>query len=185
MNLYLRLLWTLLSARWRSRLHPLERCRTHFFTALNDLDIFRHMNNGRYFTLQDLARVDLMLRSGTYAAFRQRGWYPVVTGETLQFRRSLKLFQRFAIETRMIGWTERDLVLEHRFVSRGELVAWGLVSARFLKRSGGVVTVDEVLAATGIARDAQVLPPHAATWMAAQSELARHVTAPKPAPMQA
>jgi acyl-CoA thioesterase FadM len=181
MNLYLRLIWTLLSARWRSRLQPLERCRTPFFTSLFDLDIFRHMNNGRYFTLQDLARVDLMLRSGVYAVFRQRGWYPVVTGETMQFRRSLKLFQRFEIQSQVIGWTERDLVLEHRFMSRGELVAWGLVAARFLRTSGGVVAVDEVLDAAGISKGAQALPEHAAAWIAAQAAAARHVTQPESA----
>ena len=40
MNLYLRLLWTLLAARWRGRLGLMERCSTRFRTGPFDLDLF-------------------------------------------------------------------------------------------------------------------------------------------------
>lgn len=172
MNLYLRLLWTVLMARFQPRLGPLERCRTRFRTSLFDLDIFKHMNNGRYFTLQDLGRVDLMLRNGTVAAMKARGWYPVVVAESLNFRRSLELFDAFEIETQVIGWNERHLVIEHVFTRRGETIAAGYVTGRFLKKSGGTVPVDELLDALGVARASPPLPAHVLAWLETQSTIA-------------
>ena len=40
----------------------------------------------------------------------------VVVAETILFRRSLTLFQRFEIETRIVGWDERAFLLEQRFL---------------------------------------------------------------------
>lgn len=172
MNLYLRLLWTLLMARFRPRLGPLDRCRTRFRTGVLDLDIFMHMNNGRYFTLQDLARVDLMLRNGIVKTMKSRGWYPVVVAESLNFRRSLELFDSFEIETQVIGWNERHIVIEHVFIRGGEAVAAGYVTARFLKKTGGTVPLDELLEAVGVPRPSPPLPQRVLDWLQTQNEIA-------------
>lgn len=176
MNLYLRLLWTLLAARWRAKLGPLDRCRTRFRTSLGDLDIFRHMNNGRYFTLQDLGRVDLMMRNGTLKVMKAQGWYPVVVAESLNFRRSLELFDAFEIETQVIGWNERHIVIAHQFVRDGEGVAAGYVTARFLRKRGGTVPVPEVLAALGINSPSPELPERVLTWLKTQNAIGGAVT---------
>lgn len=171
MNLYLRLFWTLLMARFRPRLGMLDRCHTRFRTSVFDLDIFMHMNNGRYFTLQDLGRIDLMLRNGAFKLMKARGWYPVVVAESLSFRRSLELFDAFEIASQVIGWNERHFVIEHVFSRRGEAVAAGYVAARFLKKTGGTVSVPEVLEAMGMLGPSPVLPEQAITWLAAQSAI--------------
>src|SRR6266567_8900242 len=101
MNRWLRLLWLMVSIRWRPVAPPLGPVRTPFRVWPTDLDVFRHMNNGIYLTIMDLARLDLMLRSGFWRRIKAQGWYPVVVAETIQFRRSLNLFQRFEIETRV------------------------------------------------------------------------------------
>ena len=185
MNLYLRLLWTLLTARWRAPLGMLERCRTRFRTSLFDLDIFRHMNNGRYFTLQDLGRVDLMIRSGSFAQMKARGWYPVVVAESLNFRRSLEWFDVFEIETQVIGWTERHFVIEHVFTRRGEAIAAGYVTARFLRKTGGTVPIEEVLAAAGIGHPSPPLPERATVWLAAQNAITASIGAQLAQPLPA
>jgi acyl-CoA thioesterase FadM len=171
MNLYLRLLWTLLAARFGARLGLLDRCRTRFRTSLFDLDIFRHMNNGRYFTLQDLGRVDLMIRNGTLKVMKARGWYPVVVAESLSFRRSLELFDAFEIESQVIGWTERHFVIEHVFTRRGEQVAAGYVTARFLRKAGGTVPVAEVLDALDLRQESPPMPERVLTWLEAQNAI--------------
>lgn len=180
MNLYLRLLWTFLMARFRTRLGAMDRASTRFRTSLFDLDIFRHMNNGRYFTLQDLGRVDLMLRNGTFAIMKAQGWYPVVVAESLSFRRSLELFDAFEVESQVIGWNERHFVIEHAFVRAGEVVAAGYVTARFLRKSGGTVGVDEVLAAMGLAQPSPPLPARVLTWLEAQNDITSAISAANP-----
>ncbi len=135
MNRWLRLLWLMLTIRSRPRVPPLGPCRTPFRTWFTDLDVFRHMNNGIYLTIMDLARLDLMLRSGFWRKLKEQGWYPVVVAETIQFRRSLNLFKRFEIETRVLGWDEKAVLLEQQFWSDGDVVAHALVRARFPQES--------------------------------------------------
>jgi acyl-CoA thioesterase FadM len=52
-----------------------------------DLDIFNHMNNGKFLSLMDVSRFDVMLRSGSWKKFRKLNWYPVVVAETITFRK--------------------------------------------------------------------------------------------------
>jgi acyl-CoA thioesterase FadM len=148
-NLLVRLLWLLLAARFRSRCHVLGPVRTPFRVMPTDLDVLRHMNNGIYLSLLDLARTDLLLRSGLFRPVRERRWYPVVTAESIRFRRSLTLFQRFHVETRVLGWDDRSVYLEQRFLRGEEVVAAAFIAGRFLGPEGSV-TPGEVLALAGL-----------------------------------
>lgn len=65
MKLFLRLVWLILTQRWRSRCNILEPVDTRLRVYPNDLDVLLHVNNGVYLTYADLGRTDLMLRSGT------------------------------------------------------------------------------------------------------------------------
>jgi acyl-CoA thioesterase FadM len=128
------------------------------------------MNNGKYFSLMDLARVDLMIRAGLHRIVRQNDWYPVVVAETLRFRKSLKLFERFVIETTVLGWDEKAFILQQRFLRGQDCVAEGVVRARFLKKSGGSVTPDEVLTLSNPASRPPGLPDWVAIWNSRQAE---------------
>ena len=76
MNLWLRLLWALSSWRSRGKLSVWDVGVRSFRVWPSDLDIFNHMNNGKYGSLMDLARLDLMLRSGTWQKLSRLNWYP-------------------------------------------------------------------------------------------------------------
>lgn len=136
MNLLLRTLWLVLfAARRRPACPVLGPCRTSFRVRLLDLDILGHMNNGRYLSVMDLARMDLMIRSGLWKKLRARGFYPVLAAEAIQFRRSLQPGERYEIETTLPGWDERDFFGVQRFIRQdGEVVATAVIRARFLKR---------------------------------------------------
>ncbi len=146
MNLFFRLMWLRVAARFRSRCGVLGPVRTPFRVLPTDLDVLRHVNNGVYLSFMDLARVDLMSRSGLMPALTTRRWYPVVTSETIRFRRSLTLFQRFDIETRVLGWDAKAFFVEQRFIRGHSAIASAFVIARFL-RPGGSVAPAEILAA--------------------------------------
>ena len=132
MSLLIRLLLLLITSGRRSRLHVLDTCVTPFRVWLNDLDVLLHMNNGRYFTILDLARVDLMMRSGLWRQLKAQGWYPVVTLETMRFHRSLELGDRYNVQTRVIGWDEKHIFIEQGFVRDDVQVALAVVRARFV-----------------------------------------------------
>lgn len=148
-----RTLLVMLTARRRVRrdgqLAPTAVGRIRLRTLPTDIDVLRHMNNGRYLSLFDLGRWDLLVRTGLAEAMRKNGWYAVVSSETVTFRKSLGLWQRFTVETRLTGHDDRGLYLEHRATVGGEIYARAIIRARMLKRSGGSLGHDELFAAVG------------------------------------
>jgi acyl-CoA thioesterase FadM len=148
-----RTLIVMLTARRRlrrgGRLGPSEISRIRLSTLLTDIDLLRHMNNGRYLSLFDLGRWDLLVRTGLWDVMKTHSWYAVVSSETVTFRKSLNLWQRFDVESRMIGHDDKAVYLEHRAVVGGEVYARAIIRARMMKRSGGTLSHEELFAAIG------------------------------------
>lgn len=164
MNLFLRLLLLFLTYRFRPRCDVLGPSRKRFLVWPPDLDVLFHVNNGVYLSMLDVARVDMLLRSGMAQRLRRAGFYPVVAAETIRFRRSLQLFQAFEVETRIIGWDEKAFIIQHHFLRRDELVAEAVVRARFLKRKGGTVSTHELLTLLGRSDTSPALPEWIDAW---------------------
>jgi acyl-CoA thioesterase FadM len=165
-NLYLRLLHLWLLGRRRSRVDVLGPVRTPFRVWPTDLDLLRHVNNGTYLTIMDIGRLDLLARAGVTPLLRAKGWYPVVVAETITFKRSLRLFQRFDIVTEVVGWDDRSMYLQQDFFCGGTLVASGLIRGRFLGRDGSRIAPQQVLDLTG----RHVEPPELPEWVPAWAE---------------
>ena len=164
MNLFLRLLLLLLTAPFQPRCDILGPTRKRFLVWPPDLDVLFHVNNGVYLSMLDVARTDMMLRSGLAGRLRRQGFYPVVAAETIRFRRSLQLFQAFEVETAVIGWDEKAFIIQHHFLRRGEVVAEAVVRARFLKRGGGTVSSQELLDVVGKTGPSPELPAWIDAW---------------------
>lgn len=175
MNLYLRLAWMLLTAPFRRGASLWSPHETAFRVWPTDLDLLGHMNNGKFLTIMDLARLDLMLRSGTWKRLTDRGWYPVVAGQTITYRRSLNPFERFRVRTRVLGTDDRFVYLEQAFlVGRDDAVAaHAVVRARFLRRSGGGVDIDDLYDLTGRPEHEPELPAWVAAWTAQTRSLSQ------------
>jgi acyl-CoA thioesterase FadM len=169
MHMFFRtLLHVLFLSRRKPDLDHYEVARTDFITLPTDLDINRHMNNGVYFSIMDVARFDMLVRNGVWAIMRERGWYPVVASETITFRKSLSLWQRFTIESRILGFDDKAVYVEQRFVRPGpggepEVFAQGFIRGRFLRRTGGTVPVPELIEAFG-AVEGDGLPEWIERW---------------------
>lgn len=164
MNMYLRLLVVAFRAWRRGRASALGPGRIPFRVRPTDLDPLGHMNNGVYFTLFDLGRIDLMLRSGLYRRFNKAGWFAVVSAETGTFRKELKPFRRFELETSVLGWDERHLYYEHRVLSRGRLATSAVIQIRFLSRSGERIEPQRVLDLLDEPAPRPALPDWVADW---------------------
>jgi len=164
MSLFLRLLLLLLMTPFRPRCAPLGPARKGFLVWPPDLDVLLHVNNGVYLTMLDVARVDLLLRSGVAGKLWRNGIYPVVAAETIRFRRSLRLFQSFEVDTEIIGWDDKAFLIQHRFLRGDELVAEAIVRSRFLRRRGGTVTTKELLSVVGVSEASPVLPAWIEAW---------------------
>ncbi len=93
------------------------------------------MNNGRYLTLMDLGRLDVMLRSGLWRAVLNNRWTPIASAVTARFRRELRPFQQFRLETRLLCWDDTLVVMEQTFIIDGGQ-RHGQVAARALFKGG-------------------------------------------------
>lgn len=121
MNLWLRIILLLIMAPFRARLvPPLDVSRLKFHVWPNDLDTNLHMNNGRYLTIMDLGRFDLTLRMGFVGAARRNKWIPILSAAKVRFRRELRLFQPYWLETRIVWWSGSQFVIEHRIIITGK-----------------------------------------------------------------
>ena len=162
----LRTLLVMVKARFAGRLgfHDVGRLRMRVLP--NDLDVLGHMNNGVYFSLMDLGRLELAVRAGAWRTFSKNGWYPVAGSETMTFRRSLQPGARYTLESRVAGYDDRAMYMQQRFVVDGEVFAEAIVRGRFVKKAGGTVTMREFGEAVGVDPTAMPAPEWMIRWAA-------------------
>lgn len=130
-----------------------------------DLDCYLHVNNGTYLQMMDVARSNYIADVGGFPLLNERRWYPVVASQTVTYKRSLTLGQRFEITTRVVGWDPRVVYLEQLFSRGGRQVARGWVAGRFLTRgSGERVPAPDAIALLDAGAVAPELPADIAAW---------------------
>jgi acyl-CoA thioesterase FadM len=180
MNLWLRLLWLIATARFRGRLQPpFDTSSLAFRVMPHDLDTSLHMNNGRYWTLMDLGRTDLMLRMGLWRAVLRHKWTPIVTAGKIRFRRELRLWRAFALKSRILCWGEGWAIIEHRLVSRREN-GDELINAVALVRVGlydrkirAFVPMQRLMDEMGITADSPAPEPDVQAFLDAEEAMKR------------
>ncbi|PIO50299.1 4-hydroxybenzoyl-CoA thioesterase [Leucobacter sp. OAMLP11] len=183
MHMLPRTLMHLRRAKRASRLGLTDVARAEFRVSPTDIDVLRHMNNGKYLSIMDVARFELMQRNGVLAAFDREGWYPVVVAQTITYRKSLNPWKRFAIESKVLGFDEQAVYMEQRFLrpdrsGSDEIYARAFVRSRILRRSGGVVPVDEIIERLG----ADPAEFHVSDDLLAWGRLSRLQSTREPAP---
>ena len=149
MKLWFRILFLKLTWRRRSKLRIDEVSRVDLRVWPTDLDVYNHMNNGIFLNIMDLGRYDQGLRTGIWKIWNKKGWYPIVVNSTISYRKSLEPWQKFTLETKVIGWDDIAYYIEQRFVRNGEIYARAIMRGRFLKRSWGILTPQEVMDGSG------------------------------------
>ena len=167
MLLLFRGLWIVLASRFRPRLGPLEESRVRMRVWPNDLDVNVHMNNGRYLTVMDLGRLDLIARNGIVREVIRRRLMPLVGTATMHFFRPLPPFAKYTLRTRLAGWDEKWFYIEQRFEIDGVLYAAGVVKGLFRSREGNVPP-GEMLASAGHDGPSPLLSPAIAELMQAE-----------------
>jgi acyl-CoA thioesterase FadM len=180
MNLWLRLLWLVATARFRGRLAPpLAASELPFRVMPHDLDTSLHMNNGRYWTLMDLGRTDLLLRMGLWRAVLKNSWTPIVSAGKIRFRRELRPWRAFTLKSRILCWAETWAVIEHRIVSRREsreevvnavaLVRVGLYD----RKAKAFVPIQRMMDEMGIAPESPPPGPEVQAFLDAEDAMKR------------
>lgn len=180
MNLWFRMLWYALTARWRPAVVlPLGVSRLSARVWPSDLDTSLHMNNGRYLTLMDLGRLDVMVASGLWRAVLRHGWTPVANAIKVRFRREIRLWERFRIETRIVAWDQLTVVMEQVFLFEGgerdgQVAAQALFKGGLYDRkSRRFVPIADLMRETGVSAESPEPSPEVEAFLKADEELKR------------
>jgi acyl-CoA thioesterase FadM len=164
----------LVAAMFGARLTPLGESVIRFRVWPNDLDINLHMNNGRYLTIMDLGRLDLMFRTGLGRVIVKRRWRPMVGTAVIRYRRALAPFERYELKTRIVSWDEKWFWLEQRFERDGGVIAVGVLKGLFRDQVGNVASAD-VLAMLGVTGTPQT-PDGILAWQHADAAAAQQTS---------
>ncbi len=118
------------------RIDPLETDLLQLRVWPNDVDFNFHLNNARYLSVMDYGRVHLLARAGMLTPVLKARWAPVVGGVWITYRRSLHLWTRYSLATRLAAWDERWFYMEQTFTSEEGVAALGWVKGALLDKSG-------------------------------------------------
>jgi len=163
MNLYLRLIRVVVLCALAARRGVLESFALGFRVWPTDLDLNLHMNNGRYLTLMDLGRMQLLVTPRLAWPLLKRRCMPVVAAISIQYRRPLSPFQRFTLHTRILGWDDKWVFMEQRFETARGTAAVAVVKGAILEGRRTMPT-QALMDLAGITGESPPLPPEIQAW---------------------
>lgn len=134
-----------------------------FRVGLADIDFNMHINNARYMVFMERARWDHPVQTGTWDIMFKEKLNFIVAGIEMGYIREIRLGKKFDVESRYLGWDDKYLYLEQRFVADGKIHAYGLVKAVFLQR-GKMTPPEQVAKILGITHASEALPEHMELW---------------------
>lgn len=137
------------------RLDVLEEDVLRLRVLPTDIDVNFHMNNARYLSVMDYARMHLLARTRLLEHILSSRWQPLVGATWVTYRRLLPLFSAYTLTSRMVCWDEKWFYIEQTFSRRDGLAAVGRIKGALRDECG---TVDPQRVIEGVAPGAVSLP---------------------------
>ena len=178
MNLYLRLLWTVLRCLKLPAIEPGAWIERQLRVLPNDIDINGHMNNGRYLTLTDLSVIEYFVRCGFATAIIKAGWRPMSGGAFITYRKGLSALQSYRLRFRLAAADATWNYLRFEFLrTDGTLCAAGYMKGAVVSKAG---FVGNAVSYARMNRPFVLTPLPAAVqqWLAAEAGVMDEVTGP-------
>jgi len=134
-----------------------------------DIDAWVELNNGRTMTLLDLGRLLMFRRMGISALCTSRGWYLTVAGAAIRYRRRVRTFDRFEVESRLSGWDRRFFYVEQSMWRPDGACANNAVLRIAVASSSGIVDPQTVVQALPHPIASPALPDWVQSWSDAEA----------------
>ena len=125
-----------------SPLGVLEEDTLRMRVSLTDIDLNLHMNNARYLSMMDYARTHLLARTRLLGHILRSRWQPLVGAVWITYRRSLPLFERYTLGSRLVCWDDRWFYMEQTFTGRMGLAAVGWIKGALRDPQGVIESKD-------------------------------------------
>lgn len=140
---WLKLLYALISANFRSKVSPTDESILNFRVWLTDIDV-AIMNHAAMMTVMEMGRIDFMMRSGFFKLARRKKWYFPSRSISVQFLRPMKVFQKAQLITRLFHADERWIYIEQKIIRNQKEIAICVVKGTV--KSGKETISSEILA---------------------------------------
>ena len=140
--------------------------RINLMVLPQDIDPFMELNNGRYVTLLDLGRFSLGARVNIASFLKRNNWSLTIVGTYNEYRYRLRLFQRFILQTKIIGYDDKWFYFFQKAERNGKTHMASVVKFAYTSKEG-LVMPKVVISAMGIKYEPNKLP----TWI---NELTEH-----------
>jgi len=146
MNLFFRRLWVILTTLGASGNGALDRAYALTYRVwFTDQDMFMHMTNSRYLSFSDLARLNLLRRTGIMKELKRNGWHLEICGQTRTITRMLKAPQAFRMICEIGGWSDTHIAFSHTFKRRGTTHAAVSTLMRITDAKGAVISPQRLI----------------------------------------
>ena len=165
---YLRMAHELWKFRNAPRLPILGTHVSHHRCWPQDIDPWMELNNGRTLTLYDLGRLPLGARTGLHKVLKAKGWGMTVAGNSLRYRRRVRMFDVVEMRSRCIGWDHRFIYMDQSMWKGGDCTSHMLIRSAVTSKAG-IVAPKELLKALGQPVESPALPDWVQGWIAADA----------------
>ena len=149
---------------------PLEMGQVHVSHHICwpwDLDFWFELNNGRTLMLYDLGRIPLATRMGVIGAIRKNKWGLTVAGVAVRYRRRIRMFQKFEMHSRALGWDRRFLYLDQSIWINGQCANQALYRTA-VTGPDGIISPAKVALEMGAKGPSPALPEWVQNWIKAE-----------------
>jgi len=134
-----------------------------------DVDPWMELNNGRVLTLYDLGRIPMVKRSGFLKVFKQKGWTIAVAGSSVRYRRRVRMFQRFTMQSAILGWDQRFWYLQQTMWRQGEATSSVLLRLAMTDKNG-ILSPAHMAGELGWSEVSPALPDYVTAWIEAEAK---------------
>lgn len=157
----------LISAALRRKKPPthglFDTVSMEFRVRLFDIDMNMHLNNAKYLKYMDRCRLEHAVSTGLLDKLIQARCNAVVANTEIAYVRELRPYQQFTIETRILGWDDKYVYFDQRFISQGKLHTHALIRVVHLY-GGKAISPQAMQEITGLNMQSPALPEYVEQW---------------------
>ena len=165
---YLRMYKEMWTFRRAPRLGLFDTHVSRHICLPQDIDPWLELNNGRTLTLYDLGRIPMAKRMGFNRLGREHGWGMTVAGASTRYRRRVRLFDKFEMRSRIIGWDARFIYIDQSMWRGADCTSQMLLRSAVVSKNG-IVAPAQVLRAMGHPEISPALPEWVRAWSVADA----------------
>ncbi len=127
------------------------------------IDIYMHVNNAKYLNYFELARWNFSNKTGLTKYLLKHQLKFIIVGAELAYVKDLVWFQKFNIQTKLVGHDEKYVYFEQTLYAKNKLVNHALFKVIFLKQNKKI-TPQDLFYILGITNLNNKLPDAFALW---------------------